>query len=27
MSPYTSKSDVEAHTAAFRAMCQDLISS
>ena len=24
MSPYTSKSDVEAHTAAFRAMCQDL---
>ena len=27
MSPYTSRSDVEAHTAAFRAMCQDLISS
>ena len=27
MSPYTSKSDVEAHTTAFRAMCQDLISS
>jgi len=27
MSPYTSKSDVDAHSAAFRAMCQDLISS
>ena len=27
MSPYTSRSDVDAHTAAFRAMCQDLISS
>ncbi len=26
MSPYTSKSDVEAHTAAFRAMCQELVS-
>jgi len=26
MSPYTSKSDVETHTTAFRAMCQDLIS-
>jgi len=25
MSPYTSKSDVEAHTAAFRAMCQELV--
>ena len=27
MSPYTSKSDVEAHTAAFRAMCQELVSA
>jgi glutamate-1-semialdehyde 2,1-aminomutase len=26
MSPYTSKSDVEAHTTAFRAMCQELVS-
>jgi glutamate-1-semialdehyde 2,1-aminomutase len=26
MSPYTSRSDVEAHTAAFRAMCQELVS-
>jgi glutamate-1-semialdehyde 2,1-aminomutase len=26
MSPYTSKSDVDAHTAAFRAMCQELVS-
>jgi glutamate-1-semialdehyde 2,1-aminomutase len=26
MSPYTSKSDVEAHTAAFRAMCKELVS-
>jgi glutamate-1-semialdehyde 2,1-aminomutase len=26
MSPYTSKGDVEAHTAAFRAMCQELVS-
>jgi glutamate-1-semialdehyde 2,1-aminomutase len=25
MSPYTSKSDVEAHTAAFRAMCKELV--
>jgi glutamate-1-semialdehyde 2,1-aminomutase len=25
MSPYTSRSDVEAHTAAFRAMCQELV--
>jgi len=27
MSPYTSRSDVEAHTAAFRAMCQELVSA
>jgi glutamate-1-semialdehyde 2,1-aminomutase len=26
MSPYTSKSDVDAHTTAFRAMCQELVS-
>ncbi|NDA57787.1 MAG: aminotransferase class III-fold pyridoxal phosphate-dependent enzyme [Actinobacteria bacterium] len=26
MSPYTSRSDVDAHTAAFRAMCQELVS-
>jgi glutamate-1-semialdehyde 2,1-aminomutase len=26
MSPYTCKSDVDAHTAAFRAMCQELVS-
>ncbi|NBR94363.1 MAG: aminotransferase class III-fold pyridoxal phosphate-dependent enzyme [Actinobacteria bacterium] len=26
MSPYTSKSDVDAHTAAFKAMCQELVS-
>ena len=26
MSPYTSRSDVKAHTAAFRAMCQELVS-
>jgi hypothetical protein len=26
MSPYTSKSDVDAHTAAFRAMCKELVS-
>jgi glutamate-1-semialdehyde 2,1-aminomutase len=27
MSPYTTEKDVDAHTAAFRAMCQELISS
>jgi len=27
MSPYTTKADVDAHTAAFRAMCQELVSS
>jgi glutamate-1-semialdehyde 2,1-aminomutase len=26
MSPYTSRSDVDAHTTAFRAMCQELVS-
>jgi glutamate-1-semialdehyde 2,1-aminomutase len=26
MSPYTSKSDVDAHTTAFRAMCKELVS-
>jgi glutamate-1-semialdehyde 2,1-aminomutase len=26
MSPYTNKSDVDAHTTAFRAMCQELVS-
>jgi hypothetical protein len=26
MSPYTTEKDVDAHTAAFRAMCQELIS-
>jgi len=26
MSPYTSRSDVDAHTAAFRAMCKELVS-
>lgn len=26
MSPYTSRSDIDAHTAAFRAMCQELVS-
>ena len=27
MSPYTTEKDVDAHTAAFRAMCQELVSS
>jgi glutamate-1-semialdehyde 2,1-aminomutase len=27
MSPYTTEADVDAHTAAFRAMCQELIAS
>jgi glutamate-1-semialdehyde 2,1-aminomutase len=27
MSPYTTQKDVDAHTAAFRAMCQELVSS
>ena len=27
MSPYTTTADVDAHTAAFRAMCQELVSS
>jgi glutamate-1-semialdehyde 2,1-aminomutase len=26
MSPYTTEADVDAHTAAFRAMCQELVS-
>jgi hypothetical protein len=25
MSPYTSRSDVDAHTATFRAMCKELV--
>jgi glutamate-1-semialdehyde 2,1-aminomutase len=27
MSPYTTRADIDAHTAAFRAMCQELVSS
>jgi glutamate-1-semialdehyde 2,1-aminomutase len=27
MSPYTTEADVDAHTSAFRAMCQELVSS